>query len=472
MIFSSELFLFTFLPAFLAAYYAIPFRARSLLIVVASYIFYAWWRVDFLVLLLGMTAWVYGFGKLIHSAPDARRARLYCTAGVVGCLAVLGVFKYFNFSVDTLAAILGRSPADLGVTMRILLPIGVSFFVFHAISYLIDIHRKEVPPADNIIDFAAFMSLFPHLIAGPVLRYKDLSAQIRQREHSFGLFAEGLRWFVFGLAKKVMIADSVAPMADAMFALKAPSFTESWLGAVAYTVQIYFDFSGYSEMAVGLGLMIGIRFIQNFNFPYISRSITEFWSRWHISLSVWLRDYVYIPMGGNRGSTTRTYANLLITMLIGGLWHGANWTFVLWGALHGGMLALERACGLKSKSEGRPFVFLLSTMTVVVVAWVLFRAPDFATALAMYRGMIGLNGFDMGPDAAWQVGREQISILLAAILIIYVEPHASRLQIPSNDELRSAEIGWRPAVVAVSLAVICIMRISEQSFSPFLYFQF
>jgi alginate O-acetyltransferase complex protein AlgI len=346
MVFSSQFFIFTFLPAFLIVYYTLPFRLRSALIVLASWLFYGWWRVDFLFLLIGLTLWTYFCGKYTYKmsvAGNEKMARRIATLGIVGCLTVLGFFKYLGFFVDSFAEMLGKTPEELGYTLRIILPIGISFFVFHAISYLVDMLRREVPPADNIVDFAAFISLFPHLVAGPVLRYKDLSGQLKARTHTPELFIEGMRWFIIGLAKKVLIADSVAPIADMMFKLHEPTFVEAWTGAIAYSTQLYFDFSGYSEMAVGLGLMIGIRFIQNFNFPYISTSITEFWRRWHISLSVWLRDYVYIPLGGNRRGIARTYINLFLTMLIGGIWHGANWTFIIWGAMHGLALAIERA---------------------------------------------------------------------------------------------------------------------------------
>jgi alginate O-acetyltransferase complex protein AlgI len=470
MVFSSEIFLFTFLPLFLLVYYAAPFRFRSGIIVVFSYAFYGWWRVDFLALLIGMTLWVYWFGGQIYRTLDTKAAKVFCIIGVSGCLAVLGVFKYFNFFIDNFAGLMGKTPADLGVTLRIILPIGVSFFVFHAISYMVDISRKEVPPADNLVDFAAFIALFPHLVAGPVLRYKDLSAQLKSREHSFPLFLEGVRWFTFGLAKKVLVADSVAPIADQIFNQSNPTFVESWLGALAYTVQIYFDFSGYSEMAVGLGLMIGIRFIQNFHFPYMSRSITEFWRRWHISLSVWLRDYLYVPLGGNRRGVTRTYINLFLTMLIGGLWHGANWTFVLWGAFHGGVLAVERAVGVGKATRSVWFIPL--TFVMVIFAWVMFRAPDIAVALDMYRGMVGANGFAIRPELSWQIANEGLVILIVGLAIIVIEPFASNLTIARNEDIIRERIGTIKALAVCVLAMVAVLRVAEQSFSPFLYFQF
>jgi alginate O-acetyltransferase complex protein AlgI len=355
----------------------------------------------------------------------------------------------------------------------VILPIGISFFVFHAISYLVDILRKEVPPAGRFIDFAAFIALFPHLVAGPVLRYKDLSAQLKSRTHSFELFTEGMRWFVFGLAKKVLIADSVATLVAALHNQPDPTFAEAWLAAIAYSVQLYFDFSGYSEMAIGLGLMIGIRFINNFNFPYLASSITEFWRRWHISLSVWLRDYLYIPLGGSRQGARRTYINLFLTMLLGGLWHGANWTFIVWGGWHGALLAIERKIGVRDSVTFRSKLIRLPLTTLLVVlGWVLFNSPDFSTALDFYAGMAGLQGFPIRPEVDWQLSREAMSMLVVAIAIIYCEPRlrmlATRWQVtPAAGTGRQAV-----ALLTACIAVVSVLRISDQSYSPFLYFQF
>ena len=269
--------------------------------------------------------------------------------GVAGNLVTLGIFKYFNFGIDSLNAVLNASGINSIEALRFILPIGISFHIFQCISFLIDIYRKDAVPPKRVIDFLAFMTLFPQLIAGPVLRYKDLADQFIARTHTLDKFSLGAYRFMTGFAKKVLIADTVADLVDKTFSLNDPSTADAWLGALAYAVQLYFDFSGYSDMAIGLGMMMGFRFIENFNHPYISRSITEFWKRWHISLSTWLRDYLYIPLGGNRKGPVRTYINLFVTMLLGGFWHGANWTFILWGAFHGGILAAERA--LKRDTE-------------------------------------------------------------------------------------------------------------------------
>ncbi len=317
--FSSSIFLFIFLPIFLGLYYLTPFKLRSSLILLGSYAFYAWWRIDFLVLLAGITVVAYGFALQIEKTQDARaKFRLLSVAITLNLLA-LAYFKYANFGVTSLNAALEKLGVQALAWTPVILPIGLSFFIFHAISYLVDIYRHEARPTQNIIDFAAFIALFPHLIAGPVLRYHLLAEQFRSRVHSWDRFARGATRFMLGFTKKVLLADTVAPLADAMFLLEHPTLSDAWLGVLAYTMQIFFDFSGYSDMAIGLALMIGFEFPENFWHPYISRSITEFWRRWHISLSSWLREYLYIPLGGNRYGTARTYFNLTTTMVLGGL---------------------------------------------------------------------------------------------------------------------------------------------------------
>ncbi|WP_181702173.1 MBOAT family O-acyltransferase [Chthonobacter albigriseus] len=473
MIFSSNIFVFVFLPLFLAVYYLTPMRWRSMTIVIGSWTFYGWWRVDFLALYALVTVWSYVMGHLIASARDQESAKLRCIVGSVGSLMVLFYFKYWNFFTASLIDVLGvTSPAGI-FTMQIILPIGISFFIFESISYMMDIYRKDAPPARNFVDFAAFLALYPHLIAGPVMRYKDLSAQIVSRTHTWTKFNEGCVWFMIGFAKKVLIADSVAPLADLLFSAESPTFTEAWLGATAYTVQLYFDFSGYSEMAIGLGLMIGFRLIKNFDSPYISRSITEFWRRWHISLSEWLRDYLYITLGGNRKGRARTYVNLFLTMLLGGLWHGANWTFIVWGAWHGGILALERALGGKGKES--PYPKLLAwpiTIVAVMLGWVMFRAHDVGSAFAFYEAMVGLNGFALTDEYAWRITDMQLAWLLIAIAVVFIEPNMRRITRGVLAMGRSAmTVGMGRAALVTAFA-FAVLKMSADSYSPFLYFQF
>jgi alginate O-acetyltransferase complex protein AlgI len=472
MVFSSEIFLFLYLPLFLAVYTLAPWRMKSAVIVLGSYLFYGWWRLDYLGLLILTTAWSYVIGHLIRKAAP-RAAKVWTGIGVAGCLSVLGVFKYFNFFVDSLAAFLGTDAASLGIHWQILLPIGVSFYVFHCISYIVDVYRGDAGEPVSFLDFAAFVALFPQLVAGPILRFKDLAHQFRHRVQTMDMLTDGLMLFTVGLAKKVLLADSAAPLADAAFGATDPGLLLSWLGALAYMMQIYFDFSGYSDMALGLGLMLGFRFWPNFDLPYTSRSITEFWRRWHISLSVWLRDYLYIPLGGNRISPRRTYVNLLTVMVLGGLWHGAAWTFILWGIWHGGWLAVERATGL-AKAEGA--AALARTFLIVLISWVMFRAATVGEAFDIYAGMIGANGSGLDLPEWFSVTSESVSALVFCLVAVVLEPAArqgvSATMVVRADGTLTISNSAVPVAIIAALGTLAIMRLAEQSHSPFLYFQF
>jgi alginate O-acetyltransferase complex protein AlgI len=461
MVFSSNIFLFAFLPLFLLCYYLTPWRAKSGLILAFSYIFYAWWRPDFLGLLVGVTLVSYGFALAMGSTSDETRRHRLLSSGVALNLLALGYFKYANFGIESLnVALTGLGFHAIEFT-HVLLPIGLSFYIFHAISYLVDIYRREAPPARNLIDFAAFIALFPHLVAGPVLRYHLLAEQFRSRTHSLDRFARGCVVFMIGFCKKVLIADSVSPLADAAFAAPLPTLADAWLGALAYTIQLFFDFSGYTDMAIGLALMIGFVFPENFNDPYISRSITEFWKRWHMSLSNWLREYLYVSLGGNRKGVMRTYVNLFLTMLLGGLWHGANWTFVLWGAWHGGILVLERYW---EQRLGKPllpaWLRVIKTMLLVIVGWVLFRAVDMAGAGRMFQGMLGLNGLAFSAPVEWQVTPDRVGILFLGIGLVYAMPW---LKSQGGSYVRH---------LLFPLFLWAVATLSAQAFTPFLYFQF
>lgn len=461
MVFSSNLFLFVFLPAFLLLYYLVPFRGRSALILVCSYVFYAWWRPDFLSLLIVVTVASYGFALAIERAATPALRHRWVTVGITLNLVALGYFKYANFGVESFNALLIAMGLPTFAWAHVVLPIGLSFYIFHAISYLVDIYRKEAEPARNLVDFAAFIALFPHLVAGPVLRYHLLAQQFRSREHSMDRFSRGCVVFMVGFCCKVLIADSVAPLADAAFALSAPTLADAWLGTLAYTVQLFFDFSGYSSMAIGLALMIGFVFPQNFDDPYTSQSITEFWQRWHMSLSNWLREYLYIPLGGNRKGPVRTYVNLFLTMLLGGLWHGANWTFVIWGAWHGGVLAVERYWKSRFGASTWPrWLRVAKTMGLVMIGWVFFRAVDLTSAWHMFQGLVGVYGLGLSPAMAWQVVPERITVLVIGIALVYAMPWLRRQR---GSLLRYA---------LIPLFLWAVATLSAQSFTPFLYFQF
>lgn len=470
MVFSSNIFLFAFLPLFLSLYYLTPVRYRSIPILIGSYTFYAWWRVDFTLLFAGVTLWNYFIFTRIKKGKHDRR---WMQLGVVGNLLTLCIFKYFNFGVDSLNTVLEQSGMNSISALQIILPIGISFYIFQAISFLIDVYRKDAPHPKSFWDFAAFISLFPQLIAGPILRYKDVAGQFQNRVHSFDKFSEGAYRFMLGFAQKVLIADSVAPLVDQTFALENPTFVESWLGASAYSVQLYFDFMGYSSMAIGLGLMMGFRFIENFNHPYISRSITEFWRRWHISLSSWLKDYLYISLGGNRKGQKRTYINLMLTMVLGGAWHGANWTFVLWGAWHGALLAIERALGLKNANW--PRIMMAPTLLAVILGWVMFRAENVGHALSFYQGMIGVNGWAVSEVLSWQITSQSLFILLLGWLLIFIHPKWMEFRQKIEGSVSMKTVGYQKPVIAVTTVVIFILAVTKlaaDSYSPFLYFQF
>ncbi len=490
MVFSSNVFLFLFLPVFLGLYYLSGERYRNLLLLVASYIFYAWWRIDFLTLFVAVTLFNYWIGLRIGTAGvRTRGAQKWLIFGVVVDLCVLGYFKYANFGVDSLNAIITSFGLEPFVLTHILLPIGISFYIFESISYIIDVYRGDTPATRNLIDFAAFVAIFPHLIAGPVLRFKDLVDQFNNRTHTLDKFSEGCTRFMQGFIKKVFIADTLAVVADHCFALQNPTTGDAWLGALAYTAQLYFDFSGYSDMAIGLGLMMGFRFMENFRQPYVSQSITEFWRRWHISLSTWLRDYLYISLGGNRGSTFQTYRNLFLTMLLGGLWHGANITYVIWGAWHGMWLAIERAFGVDAAPRRINPLKWVFTFLLVVVGWVIFRAENLDVAWRMYAAMFSFGDWRLSELGAAQLTSLQVYTLLLAYAVMawfgirqfYAEPldGAPRASAVERQGLVGGAAVAVPVygvllgrVLLLLLFVASILKLSAQSFSPFLYFQF
>jgi alginate O-acetyltransferase complex protein AlgI len=476
MVFSSNVFLFLFLPLFLAVYYLTPDRGRyrNWVVLIGSYVFYAWWRVDFLLLFAGVTAFNYVIGLRIGKAgARSELAKRWLLLGVGVDLATLGYFKYANFGVDSFNLLLGQFGLEPFVLTHVILPIGVSFYVFESISYIVDVYRGDVEATEHPVDFATFIALFPHLIAGPVFRYKDLVDQFEKREHSVELFGQGSLRFMQGFVKKVFIADSIAPMVTQAFGLSDPTTADAWLGAIAYTVQLYFDFSGYSDMAIGLGLMMGFRFVENFNQPYVSQSITEFWRRWHMSLSSWLRDYLYIALGGNRGGTVKTYRNLFMTMLLGGLWHGANFTFLIWGAWHGAILCVERALGVKADRPGFSLLRWAPTFLFVVLGWVMFRADNVGVAMNLYGAMFSFDGTGLSETFGSSITHLQLAtLLLAVIVLIWRGAIAGRPERPPLRPQMAQRVFSLAQWLVWPLFVLAVLKLSAQSYSPFLYFQF
>ena len=478
MVFASLSFLFLFLPLFLACYFATPVGQRNWTILFFSWAFYAWWRVDFLGLLVGVTVFTYAIGRLMGAVgPRTPRARRLMAFGIACDLGVLAWFKYANFGVATLNEVLGalgRAPA--GWT-DVVLPIGLSFYVLQSISYLVDVGRGDVPVCRSFLDYAAYKAIFSQLIAGPIVRYAEIKGNLRERRHSLREFGVGSRTFMVGFAMKVALADTLSPLADAAFALSRPTLADGWLGAASYTLQLYFDFAGYSLMAIGLSRMIGFHFPRNFDHPYLAASIQDFWQRWHITLSRFLRDYLYIPLGGNRRGRFRTYVNLMQVMAIGGLWHGASWTFVVWGLWHGALLGAHRWWSRRVPRGGAAMPYPLAnalTLLAVVLGWVIFRAPDIGGAFALYRGMAGLNGFPLSDGLAWQVTPDRLLAVPIAAALVYAPLLRQRWRRPPAAEVNArgpAGLALWTAAPPAGFAVAVVLLYSRDAV-PFLYFQF
>jgi alginate O-acetyltransferase complex protein AlgI len=466
MVFTSHIFVFYFLPLVLFLYYALPWK-RNFLLFCLSYLFYGWWDPRFVVLMFAATFVNYVCGGIIARCEKGSRTRHPAlVASVVISLGMLGFFKYFVFLQNNLNSVLvmvGEQPFPV---WRIVLPIGISFFTFQSLSYSIDVYRGESPPVRSFWDFACFVSLFPQLIAGPIVRYGTIADQLVYREHTLNKFACGTSLFILGFAKKILLANTIGAAADAVFGAESRSVLDAWFGVTAYAFQIYFDFSGYSDMAIGLGRMLGFEFPRNFDAPYRADSITDFWRRWHISLSTFLRDYLYIPLGGNRKGPLRTYANLIITMLLGGLWHGASWVFVIWGAYHGLLLAFERWRGKESVYARLPRQIRVAiTFVLVLFSWVLFRCPTLSDAVAYFKAMFG---FSPPPGAGILLAGELYTrgnLIIMAVCALVAFQH-----VQAFDWVKRAS--WPRILLALVLFILSLMTMFVQAFNPFLYFQF
>ena len=481
MVFSSTIFLFFFLPLTLLAYFVVGPRGRNAILLAASLLFYAWGETVYLLVMLFSIAANYLFGLLIDRARQrGRRGGLAFACAVATNLGLLGFFKYANFLVDNLnpvLAVLGLAPMDVG---RVHLPIGISFFTFQALSYIIDLYRSETTVQRSLLNFALYKALFPQLIAGPIVRYRDVAREIERRTVSLHDFASGVQRFIIGLGKKVLIANVMGRAADTIFATPAETLpaTLAWTGAIAFILQIYFDFSGYSDMAIGLGRMFGFHFLENFNYPYIARSIREFWRRWHISLSTWFRDYLYIPLGGNRHGPVRTGANLLLVFLLCGLWHGASWTFLIWGVYHGIFLVLERVPAVRRLLDRLPApVQHAYVLLVVLVGWVFFRADTFAHALAYLQAMVDFSRPPLFNSQLFLALNNEFSLTLAAAVIgsapvfmLLQRWRAGRPIVPAPAMRRlaaTARVGSLGFVLVYSIAAVL-----GGAHNPFLYFRF
>ena len=460
MLFSSNVFLFFYLPIVTALYYLTPRRWRNVTLFLVSLVFYAWGEPVYVLLMVATILLNYAFGFGIYARREkGKNARGLLVAGVAANLAILGFFKYAGFVVENLRLLpfLRNIPAP-----QITLPIGISFYVFQSMSYIIDVYRDDAPVQKNPVTFGTYVTLFPQLIAGPIVRYADVAQQMIHREENVAKFASGIRKFVAGLAKKVLLANQMGAMWEALRG--QDGMLAAWMGIAAFSLQLYFDFSGYSDMAIGLGRMLGFEFLINFDYPYISKSVTEFWRRWHISLSTWFREYVYIPLGGNRKGLRRQIVNLLVVWGLTGLWHGASWNFLLWGLYYGILLIIEKVFLLERLEKAPRAVRHVYTLFFVLIGWALFSYED----LGLLSGFF-VRAFTFGPTDAAACNTILGYLPLFALSLVAATPLVSR----AWDRLRGKTWAEYTAVAVLAvLLLLCVASLVSQSYNPFIYFRF
>ncbi len=475
MVFSSLLFLFLFLPITLMLYYLAPDKFKNIILLLVSLFFYAWGEPVYVFLMLFSIVVDYILGlkveKFIDKGNKNKALRFVVFSAIINLL-LLSFFKYSDFLIANINVLFNL---DISL-LELPLPIGISFYTFQTMSYTIDIYREEAKAQKNILNFGTYVSLFPQLIAGPIVRYQTIATQINNRIHSSGKFAEGVNRFVWGLGKKVILSNQLAIVADGVFLsnISTISVSESWLGIICYSLQIYFDFSGYSDMAIGLGKMFGFDFLENFNYPYIAQSVSEFWRRWHISLGSWFRDYVYIPLGGSRVSNLKVYRNLFIVWFLTGMWHGASWTFIIWGLYFGLFIALERAFLEKFLSKLPRVLRHLYLLLIVVIGWVFFRCDDIVQAFKYLKIMFGAsenaitnNTFIIYMIDYWYI--VLASIILSMPTIKYLKMYATK----KNSDVFNNKIAYLIHGISIAICMfVVVVMLSGSSYNPFLYFRF
>lgn len=466
MLFSSIPFLYFFLPCVLILYFAAPKRLKNSVLLLASLLFYGWGEPKYLFVMLFSIVQGYVFGLLLEKAAAPRMRKALLALGVVLSLSTLAYFKYADFLIENLNALTGLSVSLL----RLALPVGVSFYTFQILSYLVDVYRREVPAQRNFIDLAAYVAMFPQLIAGPIVRYADIARQLKDRTHTPEEMALGVRRFVLGLAKKILLANLLGELVSSGRAAQDGSVLLTWLSAIAFTLQIYYDFSGYSDMAIGLGHIFGFHFLENFDYPYIASSITEFWRRWHMSLGSWFRDYLYIPLGGNRRGRGRQLVNILLVWFATGLWHGAAWNFVLWGLLFALLLTVEKLW-LLPLLQKRRWLGHLYVLLFVNLGFVLFDAASVSAALSTVRAMFGGAGLPLvNTQSLYALGSNAVLLLLAAVgATPLMKTLCARLQ---THTAGAAVLRVLEPLVLAALLVVCTAFLVDGSFNPFLYFRF
>jgi alginate O-acetyltransferase complex protein AlgI len=475
MVFSSTFFLFGFLPAVIIFYFGqrllFQRKLRNAVLLFFSYLFYLYGAASFLLILILSTLADYLLGLLIER--NLKQQNLYLSLSLILNLGLLAYFKYANFFISELNILLLNSGLNPIAWTDVILPIGISFFTFQKLSYVIDVYRRKTPALVNVIDFALYIAMFPQLIAGPIVRFRHIHSQLNGRRESWDFFYTGVMRFCWGLAKKVVIANSCGRIANAIFSLELELLDTkiSWLGALAYTLQIYFDFSAYSDMAIGIGLLFGFTFPENFNRPYSAVSITDFWRRWHMTLSRWFRDYLYIPLGGNRQGITRTCLNMAVVCVLCGLWHGANWTFLVWGIYHGSFLVLERITGMRDVSPNKHKVLRRAiTLLLVTVGWVLFRSQDISQAIGFIHAMFTVSNIPISYTVSLALNYRDLFFLLAALPIFFLPGNFSGIKALLSP--RGPVPLFAGALMILLLVPYCAALIVDGSNSPFIYFKF
>ncbi len=462
MVFSSIIFLFYFLPVILIFYYLSSKKHKNLVLFLGSLFFYAWGEPVYVGLLLLSTAFNYFMGMVMEQSQEKKKKSILIISVVVN-LAALVFFKYTNFLIDTVNLVL---PHDIP-TLKITLPIGISFFTFQAMSYVVDVYRGTTKAQKKYVDFATYITLFPQLIAGPIVRYNSIDEQLSTRRETIEGFTSGVTTFVAGLAKKVLLANNIGILWENISATQTGelSVLSAWLGIVAYAFQIYFDFSGYSDMAIGLGRMFGFQFEKNFNYPYISKSITEFWRRWHISLSTWFREYVYIPLGGNRVSKKRLFLNLLIVWGLTGIWHGAGMNFLMWGIYYALILIFEKGFFMKYLEKIPGFLRNIYTMVLVLIGWVLFASSNMSGAVSYISAMFGGNGAGFIDDSfIYNISSYKVLLIVSLIAMM-----------PWPKKIWDKHVKGKMIYTLIGIAIvmiICVAYLVDSSYNPFLYFRF
>ena len=466
MLFSSIPFLYYFLPCVLILYFVVPKCLKNTVLLLSSLVFYAWGEPKYVLLMVVSITLGYVFGLLIEVWRGTKLLKLFLILSIVTSIGLLGYFKYADFFIANFNAVTGLSVPLL----KIALPIGISFYTFQILSYTVDVYRGEVKAQRNYISLAAYVALFPQLIAGPIVRYSDIAAQLESRTHSFSNVALGTRRFILGLAKKVLIANALGELCDIFKESNDKSVLFFWLYAIAFTLHIYFDFSGYSDMAIGLGKIFGFDFLENFDYPYISGSITEFWRRWHMSLGSWFRDYVYIPLGGNRVSKARWFLNIFIVWMLTGFWHGAAWNFIVWGLFFAVLLIIEKLWLLKPLKKSKVLSHIY-VMFFVIISFVIFNAADMKEAVAYIGGMFGAGGIPFISEEWLYYLRSYGVVLIVAI--IGATPLVKKLILSIKKKSTGEKImNIAEPVMLVALMLVITAYLVDGSFNPFLYFRF